>query len=203
MYVRVYKGIGLSNDQRRFLADFWATWLRRRQVLDDELAEAVALIAALPTPACISQELLSMLDRAATAPPALTIVPLCVPDPDAADAPPSLAPHLVPRQLLGLSARRTKAADDAVSALVGVMCRDARQFEDYLSEFVLPQWFMTAAQRARLNCAHVRHACVPMEMLVVCRMAAMECRRESLTLPLAPAAPPQIARTYHAQHSTA
>lgn len=184
MYVQVYKTIGLSNEQRRFLADFWATWTRRREQLDRVLADALRRAAALPSAACISPDLTALLDRAVASPPREHVVPLCPLDPDDPDAPPPLPPHTVPRHLLGMSVRCTTAAADAVHALVDVLHRDARQMEDFASEFVLPQWFMTAAQRARLNCSHVRHACVPMEMLVVCRMAAAEQRRHLLARPM-------------------
>eukprot|EP00892_Ulva_mutabilis_P008969 jgi/Ulvmu1/6444/UM003_0074.1 len=204
MHVRVYKTIGLSNEQRRFLADFWATWLERRRVLDREFADALARADQLPAATCISPELLALLDGALAAPPAVRVVPLRAPDPDDdLEAPPVLPAALLPQQLLGASARATKAASHAVRALVNMLHRDSRQMEDFQSEFVLPQWFMTAAQRARLNCAHIRHACVPMEMLVVCRMAAMEQRRENLTLPLYPTPTLPIARTVPVQSSPA
>lgn len=179
MYLRVYKAIGLSAEQRRFLADFWTTWLQRRHALDGDLAAALERAASLPAPDHITSTLLSALDRMASCPPREIVTPLCEPDVADPAAAPALPPFFVPRQLLGMSAPSTRAAEAAVLALVDVHSRDARQMEDFLSGFVLPAWFMTAAQRARLNCAHVRHECVPMEMLVVCRMAAADQRRDA------------------------
>lgn len=180
VYLRLYKSIGLSTKQRCFLADFWATWLQRRQALDDDLTAALDRVAVLPTPDHITPELLAALDRMASSPPREIVFPLCEPHPTAA---PALPPFFVPRQLLGMSVPSTRAAEAAVLALVDAHSRDARQMEDFLSGFVMPAWFMTAAQRARLNCAHVRHECVPMEMLVVCRMAAADQRRDMYSRP--------------------
>lgn len=191
MYVRVYKAVGLSAEQRAFLADFWDTWRRRREALDGDLAAALSTTAKLPSPAHISADLLRVLDAAAAGARRDVVVPLYEPDPDDFEfAAPGLPPAAVPRLLLGMSARSTRAAEDAALALIEVHRRDARQMEDFMSGFVLPAWFMTAAQRTRLNCAHVRHACVPMEMLVVCRMAAAEMRREGLAPPGRSAAGP-------------
>lgn len=201
MHVRVYKAVGLSAEQRRFLAEFWSTWVTRRRNLDKDLAAALTRASMLPGPAHIPTDTIAALDAAIAAPPrGESVYPLYELDSDdrsSSDDPsyavdpsyssdpssPAAPPFFVPRQLLGMSARSTRAAEDVFLSLVAVHRRDARQMEDFQSGFVLPAWFLRAEQRARLNCAHVRHECVPMEMLALCRMAAVEQRRGSLRAP--------------------
>lgn len=165
VHIRVYKEMKFSPEQRRFMSDFWGKWERRRRALDTELAGALERLDHLPSAADLDGTLLMRVSVVASGAPAGAT---------------ASQPALVPSELLGLSAVTTRASMAALEGLADLHYRDARQMEDFVAAFALPSWFLSGAQRIKFCCGHVKYLGLPVDLLVLCQMAANQERREAL-----------------------
>lgn len=154
-----------TTEQRRFMSDFWGQWERRRRALDTELASALERLDRLPSAMDLDGGLLMRISAAASGAPASAA---CA---QAATVPPDL---------LGLSPSASHASMAALEGLVELHYRDARQMEDFVAAFALPSWFLSGAQRIKFCCGHVKYLGLPVDLLVLCQMAANQERREAL-----------------------
>lgn len=165
VHIRVYKEMKFTPEQRRFMSDFWGKWERRRRALDTELASALEQLERLPSAADLDGSLLMLVSAAASGSPVAAAASPAVP---------------VVLELLGLSAVATRASMTALEGLADLHYRDARQMEDFVAAFALPSWFLSGAQRIKFCCGHVKYLGLPVDLLVLCQMAANQERREAL-----------------------
>lgn len=165
VHIRVYKELKFTAEQRRFMSDFWGQWERRRRALDTELTSALERLERLPSAMDLDGSLLMRISAAASG----SLV-----------AAASAQQVDVPQGLLGLSPEASQASIAALEGLVELHYRDARQMEDYVAAFALPSWFLSSAQRLKFCCGHVKYLGLPVDLLVLCQMAANQERREAL-----------------------
>eukprot|EP00892_Ulva_mutabilis_P000259 jgi/Ulvmu1/10233/UM060_0034.1 len=165
VHIRVYKEMKFTMEQRRFMSDFWGQWERRRRALDGELASALERLDRLPSAADLDGSLLMLISAAASGSRATAALAQSA---------------AAPQDLLGLSPGASHASMTALEGLVELHYRDARQMEDFVAAFALPSWFLSGVQRIKFCCGHVKYLGLPVDLLVLCQMAANQERREAL-----------------------